>query len=551
MSVDVDDAIGVAFQSLAAGEWATARTCFNAVLEVADVPQAWLGLATASYWLGDLRGVIESSERAYAASCHGADPALAAAAAMSLVGYQRQFMGNMAAARGWLARATRIVKAEAPQLRGELLGATSFVTEDPVVCERLAREAVAIGRADRNSDLELLAMTALGGALVQQGRLEEGTALLDEALAAAIGGECSDPLVVAHAGCMTILVCAHYFDIERATRWVRAMDRFIARYGCPFLHAECRANYGRVLFENGDWAAAETFLAQAISLSNAVIPASHALAAGTLAELRLAQGRIEEAAELLAGLEGRDETVVAFGMLHLARGEAASAAALLRRRLDEVGSDRLDLAIVVELLGRAEIRLGAGADAVNRAHRLVALGVTHDCHQIIAHGERLLGEALEVTDSAAARAHLEVAFAAFTRSEIPYRSAQVGLALARVLREVDPAAAAAAGSAALTVFEDLGAGPDADAAAALLRSLGVRAARTGPRNIGRLTKREREVLDLLGVGLSNPEIAGRLFLSRKTVEHHVARILSKLGLRGRAEAAALVSRVNATGTAIT
>jgi len=534
--------VGAGFQAMAAGDWRGARDAFSAVLAVAEVPEALFGLAQALFWLGDLAGTIASCEQAYAAFRRRGDPMFAAGAALSLVGYNKGYLGNTAAARGWLSRAARIIETDVPELRGELLGATAYVTDDPVESEALARQAAEIGRACGNSGLELMALHAVGQALVQQGRTEEGMSLLDEAMAAVIGGEGGDPLTVAQMSCMTMVVCGSCFDLERATQWVQSLERFIDRYGCPFLYAECRTYYGRVLFENGDWGAAEALLADAISMSRGVFAAPHAFASGTLAELRLAQGRIDDAGRVLRGVEGREEAAAAVASLHLALGEPAVAAAVLGRRLAVTSSDRLDAAAVIELLGEAEIALADSGAAIERGRALVALGAGSNCQLIIAHGERLVGHALATADASAARAHLETALAAFTQAGIPYRAAQTRLLLARVLGRNDREVAGAEARAALSVFEDLGAGRDADAAAALLREFGIKAARTGPKNLGRLTKREQEVLALLGEGLSNPEIAGRLFLSRKTVEHHVARILSKLGLRGRAEAAALAAR---------
>jgi DNA-binding NarL/FixJ family response regulator len=116
------------------------------------------------------------------------------------------------------------------------------------------------------------------------------------------------------------------------------------------------------------------------------------------------------------------------------------------------------------------------------------------------------------------------------------------LELAAAVAPDNPEIARDEARAALDGFERLRAARHIDAAAALLRSLGVRV-NPSPRAAGPLTNREADVLELLGHGLSNPEIAQRLFISRKTVEHHVGNILGKLGLRSRAEAAAYAARL--------
>jgi hypothetical protein len=144
----VEGQVGAGFQAMAAGDWIGARDAFQLFLWWPRCLRRFFGLANVLFWLGDIAGTIANCEKAYAAFRRRGDLMSAAGAALSLVGYNKGYLGNTAAARGWLARAARIIESEVPQLRGELLGATAYVTDDPVQSEALARQAAEIGRAD-------------------------------------------------------------------------------------------------------------------------------------------------------------------------------------------------------------------------------------------------------------------------------------------------------------------------------------------------------------------------------------------------------------------
>jgi DNA-binding CsgD family transcriptional regulator len=113
---------------------------------------------------------------------------------------------------------------------------------------------------------------------------------------------------------------------------------------------------------------------------------------------------------------------------------------------------------------------------------------------------------------------------------------------ARVLAAVDPDAAISAFKGARDRAGAMGATTLVRLAEHGMRALGVRAWRpsgaAGQTGIASLTARELEVARLVASGATNPEIAARLFLARKTVERHVSNVLLKVGARNRTELAA-------------
>jgi DNA-binding CsgD family transcriptional regulator len=549
-----DDLVTVGTTALREGRWSEARAAFEQAVAVEESGAARFGLATAAWWLGDNQSSVDECTRAYAMFRKIGDVAGAVECAVWLgITYKANF-SNFAAANGWIERAQRMLEGEP---RGPLHGwvelTRAYRMPDLIGAQELTQDALDIARRTATVDLELTAISQLGLIRVARGRLTEGFALIDESMAAALAGEPSNLATVVYTCCDMLNACELAGDAERAAQWCDVAGTFVDKYGCPFLYAECRIVYGSVLTASGRWDAAERELQVARDITHRSCPGLHDRATTRLALLWIRQGRLEDAAATLTGissaLDAGAEHALAAASLMLARGDARGASAYLARHWALLADHRSHLAHALDLLVDAQLAAGELDAAGETADRLAAIVGRLDSRRLRALAPSAQGRVfLSRGEPGKAITELGAAARIWATAGLPFEVARTELELARALAWGDPPhdreAAITVARRALAGFETLGAERDADRAAAFLRSLGV-VARTGAKGVGTLTDREGEVLELVGAGLTNPEIAERLHISRKTAAHHVSSILTKLDLRNRSEAAALAATLEA------
>jgi len=465
-------------------------------------------------------------------------------------------LGHEAAGHGWLGRARRLLDRVGPCVEQGWFDIALMACTRPNVDELLesADHALEIALEYGDPDLEVRALADSGLALVSQGRLGDGFARLDEALAAITGGQLCDPSVAGIAFCSLLSSCDRSGDLRRAEEWTRLIDRLVferAGERPVVLHTHCRVAYGSVLWSAGNWQEAEKVMLEALG-PNASRSLGHRIdVTARLAELRIDQGRTEEAARMVGPYAEDVMMCVPVARIHLSRSEHELAVAVVRRGLRAFVGDASKRGPLLSIAVRAELGRGDHDAAAGAAGELAALAEGTDSAAI--HGEAQLARgrvAMATGEATVAATCLGEAGRSFDRAERPLPAAVARLELAHALAEGGnrPDAIIEA-RAALGVFQRLGANPAADRTAALLRGLGD-ATRVRPvdhaATVGSLTRREAEVLALIREGLTNPQIGERLFISAKTAEHHVGRVLAKLGVKSRAEAATVAISAQVT-----
>jgi DNA-binding CsgD family transcriptional regulator len=536
------DLVSSGEEALVAGDWEGARLAFAAALHEEPSPAALDGFGRTLWWLGDVDGAIEHRERAYAILRKAGESTAAAKIALWLSREYLEAVGNQPASNGWIARAEGLMRDTVPgPEHGWLARTRGGVALDPDTMLAHAESALDTARASGDGDLEASALALVGRARLLAGEFEPGIAALDEAMTAITSGEASDPVVFGDVCCVVTLACEESGELERLMRWQKVIETYMARHLHGALISFCGTCGAEFFQAKGDLETAERCLVEALGALEGTGHRSRCIhPAAKLAEIRILQGRIEEAERLLAGFEDLPETLRASVEVHRMRGEHALAAALLLRRLNRVG----DTIVAVPLLSTlVEVQVAQGdlAGASVSSSRLEGLAERSGHPRLGALAALAAGRIASASGDRSARALFESALETFGTLEMPLDAARTRIDLARAIQQEDPDVAGREARVALETFERLGADREADAAAAIVRELGG-PARTGPKGIGLLTARELEVLSLLAEGLTNAEIAARLYISTKTAGNHVSNLLAKLHLRSRQEAAAYAVR---------
>lgn len=519
-------------------DWSNAKAQFEESLRYKDSPEAHDGLGIALWWLNNVSASHHHRTVAYNSYKQKGNLPQAAIIASWLAREQVFLHENAVAMNGWFARAGRLQRRIGPCVESawcDILKASMM--ESPEGLEGVARETVDAARAYSDENLEAFALAFSGLAGVVRGRVEHGMAQLDEAMTMATSGEAVDFMTISEVFCVLLSACEAAGDLVRSEQWCRVAAKYAERHNCPFLSAYCRTTYGNLLTVLGRWKDAEIALTKAIQTFEAGHRGLRVHALFKLADLRISQGRLEEAQVLLTGFEDQDAALVPLARLHLAKGEEEMARAVLAQALESTAEPTLYRIPLLDLLAEVMLALDDVDAAWQVAKEQETLAKKTRSDFLAAQAALTKGKVRLHAGEGDAVDHFSTSIQLLKGYEQSLLAGQARFEMANALQDNDPAGATAWAKAALATFERIGATSKVSETAGLLRELGI-ATHPGPRTSAPLTQREAEILALVAQGLTNREIGQRLYISPKTVEHHVSRILGKLNVRNRTEAAA-------------
>ncbi len=352
-----DELVRLGREALAAADWERARGLFEQAAELGETAEVFDGLAEALQFGGQHDRAIELKERAFAEYERRGMRAEASELARWLAFLYASVHGNVAAANGWMARAESLLEG-VPECaaHGWLMLDRAPWTSDASERERLATTAITIAARFGDRNLEFGAMALLGDAYVAAGRVTDGMTLLDQVMAAVAAGEVRGVGTVGEIYCRLLSACERATDVRRAEQWLEAATHFEA-WG-DFVPPTCRTHYGAILISLGRWQEAERELLTAVRTFETGYWASQLFPLLRLAELRVRQGRFEEAERLLEGIDWHTSAKRSLATIALARGDLALAEDLVGLCLESTAPTDPDRPSLVGLL--VDVRLARG-----------------------------------------------------------------------------------------------------------------------------------------------------------------------------------------------